>query len=167
MDWNAIRAEYLAGGTSYRKLAEKHQIPLKTIEHRGKKEGWTKQKERLQGKIRAKTENDVVKNTTKKTVKINTVADKMLERLLNIAESQGFNDFSPKDIKEMTVALKNIKDIKGEKSALDTQEQKARIKNLEKQAKSGVQIDENSYGIAKIPEIVPLIPPPIEDSDDE
>jgi hypothetical protein len=134
VDWNAIRAEYLAGGTSYRKLAEKYKIPLKTIEHRGKTEGWVKQKGQLEGKIRAKNEKDVVKKGSKKSVKINTVADKLLDRLLKIAEGDGFQKFTPKDIKEMTVALRNIKDIKGEKSALDMQEQKARIKNLEKQA---------------------------------
>lgn len=165
MDWNAIRAEYLAGGTSYRKLAEKYQISLKTIEYRAKKEGWAKQRAQLEGKIRAKTDSDVVKKSVKKSVKINTVADKMLERLFDITESPEFNDFSVKEIKEMSIALKGIKEIKGEKTALDKKEQKARIKNLEKQAASGVQIDENDYGVAKIPEILPLTPP-IEVNDD-
>lgn len=167
MDWQAIRAEYVAGGTSYRKLAEKYKISLKTIEYRAKKEEWSKQKRQLQDKIRAKTENDTIKKSVKKSVKINDVADRMLERLWDIAESDGMSSLSAKDIKEMSVALKNIKDVKGNKSALDIKEQKARIKNLEKQAANGAQIDEKLYGVVKMPEILPLTPPPIEGGSDE
>lgn len=40
IDWNAIRAEYIGGGTSYRKLAEKHQVSFMVLKTRAKKEGW-------------------------------------------------------------------------------------------------------------------------------
>lgn len=168
VDWNVVEAEYLEGGTSYRKLAKKYEIPLKTLEHRAQKEGWYKKRGQIQGKIRAKNEKDIVTKSTKKSVKINTVADNMLKRLLDITESPGFSEFTVKDIKDMAIALKGLKDVKGEKSSLDKKEQKARIKNLERQAAAGQQNDDpNTYGIAKIPAILPLEEPPIEDNNDD
>ena len=40
IDWNAIRAEYIGGGTSYRKLAERHQVSFMVLKTRAKKEDW-------------------------------------------------------------------------------------------------------------------------------
>lgn len=40
IDWNAIRAEYIGGGTSYRKLVEKYQVSFEALKIRAKKEGW-------------------------------------------------------------------------------------------------------------------------------
>ena len=40
IDWNAIRAEYIGGGTSYRKLAEKYQVSFMVLKTRAKKEDW-------------------------------------------------------------------------------------------------------------------------------
>ena len=40
IDWNAIRAEYIAGGISQRKLAKKYGIAEGTMLDRANKEGW-------------------------------------------------------------------------------------------------------------------------------
>lgn len=40
VDWNKLKAEYIAGGTSYRKLAEKYGVSRRTVECRGKEENW-------------------------------------------------------------------------------------------------------------------------------
>ena len=40
IDWNAIRAEYIGGGTSYRKLAEKYKVSFMVLKTRAKKEDW-------------------------------------------------------------------------------------------------------------------------------
>ena len=54
IDWNAIRAEYIGGGTSYRKLAEKHQVSFMVLKTRAKKEDWPGL--RTQAEHRATTE---------------------------------------------------------------------------------------------------------------
>lgn len=41
IDWNAIRAEYIAGA-SYRDLAEKYSVSKDMIARKGKAQGWTK-----------------------------------------------------------------------------------------------------------------------------
>lgn len=40
VDWNAIKAEYIAGGTSYRKLAEKYGVSESTLKKKAAKECW-------------------------------------------------------------------------------------------------------------------------------
>lgn len=52
-NWTAIKAEYLAGGTSYRKLAAKHQVNASTLEKRAKREKWADQLRRVSGEIAA------------------------------------------------------------------------------------------------------------------
>ena len=39
-NWDAIKAEYLRGGTSYRKLAAKHGVSFSTLEKRARRESW-------------------------------------------------------------------------------------------------------------------------------
>lgn len=58
-DWAAIKAEYLAGGTSYRKLAVKHGVPRRTIENRAKAEQWTDLRCQVRGKVVAELPNAV------------------------------------------------------------------------------------------------------------
>lgn len=41
-DWDTIKAEYLAGGTTFKKLAEKHGVSFNVLSKRAKKEDWTK-----------------------------------------------------------------------------------------------------------------------------
>ena len=65
VDWDMIKAEYLQGGTSYRKLAEKHGISRTTLEQRARKEEWTKQRESVQGKAEAKARQKIVSQRAK------------------------------------------------------------------------------------------------------
>lgn len=52
--WSAIRAEYIGGGTSYRALAEKHNVSFNALKTRAKKEDWPGL--RMQAEHRANTE---------------------------------------------------------------------------------------------------------------
>lgn len=45
VDWNAIRAEYIGGGISYRQIAKKYGIPFGTVRCRAQKEQWVKERE--------------------------------------------------------------------------------------------------------------------------
>lgn len=65
VDWEKIKAEYLQGGTSYRKLAEKHSVSRTTLEQRARKEEWAKQREDVQGKAEAKARQKIVSQRAK------------------------------------------------------------------------------------------------------
>lgn len=130
-DWKKIKAEYIAGGTSYRKLAEKYGVPRSNIERRAKAEKWTKLRGQAEGKAEAKIIEKVSKKQAAKADKIVDVADKLLDKIseliaVGVTDTQG--------LKHLTSALKDIKEIKGFKTDADMREQEARIAKLVKEA---------------------------------
>ena len=132
MDWNKLKAEYIAGGTSYRKLAKKYDIEYHSLQRIATKEGWAKLKSQAKAKSEAKMVETIAKDMSKKSVKINDVADKLLDKIVCLLDVSEFVDSQV--IKQCTSALKDIKDIKGIKSDIDLREQEARIDKLRKDA---------------------------------
>ena len=54
VDWNAIRAEYIGGGTSYRKLCAKHDVSFEVLKVKARQEKWPEL--RTQAEHKATTE---------------------------------------------------------------------------------------------------------------
>ena len=132
MDWKAIKAEYIAGGTSYRKLCEKYGVSRTTLQRKAKDEQWCKLRSQAEAKAETKIIESVSARQAKTADRIISVADKVLAKIEDVLEyvqdTQG--------IKHITSALKDLKEIKGFKSDADMREQEARIRNLEKQAEA-------------------------------
>ena len=133
IDWKRIKAEYIAGGTSYRKLAEKHGVKLSALRSAAERENWVELKAQTQLKTNTKLTETVSQKEAKKAVDIIDVADKLLLKLSDLMDNMIIDTQS---FKQLTSALKDLKDIKGYKSAIDLKEQEARIRNLEKQAEA-------------------------------
>lgn len=131
VDWKAIKAEYIAGGTSYQKLADKYGVSFSTLSHLAKREKWTDLKQKACEKEDMDLANAIGKKNAKKSAKI----DRLVEKLLDIVECK-LEDLivEGKDVKSIASALKDIRELKGIKDKLDEQEQKARIKKLQKEA---------------------------------
>ncbi len=132
MDWNKLKAEYIAGGTSYRKLAEKHGVSFNTLKTIAIKEEWAKLRQQANNDATTKMVNTIAKDISKKSVKIDDVADKLLDKIVDLLDALEVAD--SQTIKQCTSALKDIKDIKGLKTPLDIKEQEARIDKLRKDA---------------------------------
>lgn len=130
-DWKKIKAEYIAGGTSYRKLAEKYGVPRSNIERRAKAEKWTKLRGQAEGKAEAKIIETVSKKQAAKVDKIIDIADLLL---IKITELIVAGVIDTQGLKHLTSALKDLKEIKGFKSEADMREQEARIAKLVKEA---------------------------------
>lgn len=131
MDWNQIKAEYIAGGTSYRKLSEKYNVSFAILRREAEKGKWTKLKTQVKQKADTKIVNSVANDISKKSVKVNDVADKLLDKISDMLD---MFEFDTQAIKHLTSSLKDIKDIKGLKSDIDLREQEARINKLRKDA---------------------------------
>lgn len=172
-DWLKIKTEYITTDTSYRKLAEKYGIHYQTICARSKAEGWIQLREQYQNRTITKTVEKISNQTAKQAAKVNTLADKLLVKLeqaideldlkvtthkiktetgnteqtmeFKVASEGGTVDRA--GLRQLTAALKELKEIKGELSDLDRQEQQARIANLQKQAAKN---DDNNSGTITI-----------------
>lgn len=132
MDWNKLKAEYIAGGTSYRKLAEKHGVSFNTLKTVAIRDKWSKLKQQADNEATTKMVNTISKDIAKKSTKINDVADKLLDKISALLDE--FEGLDTQSIKHLTSSLKDIKDIKGIKSDIDLREQEARIDKLRKDA---------------------------------
>lgn len=132
MDWNIIKAEYISGGTSYRKLAKKYEVSFNTLQCVARREKWSELKRLAQDKCNTKMANAIGNDIAKKSTKINDVADKLLDKISLLLDE--FESLDTQSIKHLTSSLKDIKDIKGIKSEADMREQEARIDKLRKDA---------------------------------
>ena len=138
MDWKKLRAEYIKGGTSYRKLAEKHNVNFHTLRKQAAKENW----KALKDEVATKTVTKIVEiESTKQAERMNrllTVSDKLLSAVEDAVEQFQAGELllDKGALKSLSGTIKDIKDIQSIKTELDIEEQKARIAILKKQAES-------------------------------
>lgn len=131
MDWKKIRAEYIAGGTSYRKLAEKYGVSFNTLKTHAVEEQWYKLRQQKDKKATTKIIETLSDKDAEKAVDIIGVADKLLSKISELMDAVPLDTQS---MKHLTSALKDLKEIKGYKSAIDLKEQEARIEKLRRDA---------------------------------
>ena len=132
MDWKRIKAEYIAGGTSYRKLADKYGVPRTTLERKAKDEKWAELRRQAEGKAEAKIINAI----SDKKADIDDKYFRLVDKLLDKAEEtiDDVDKWHPTLLKEMATTMKYLKECKGIKSDADAREQEARIDKLRREA---------------------------------
>lgn len=130
MDWKKVKAEYIAGGTSYRKLAEKYGVSFSTLRNIAIREKWTELKEQADNKSVTKLVESISEQNGTYSVSIYDVADKLLDKIISMLDMEGLGS---QGIRHLTSSLKDIKEIKGIKSEIDLKEQNARIDKLRKE----------------------------------
>lgn len=131
-DWQAIKTEYITTDTSYRKLAQKYGVNHAVIGQRAKAEKWVELRRQHIDKTQTKTLEKISQQKVNRTAKMQTVADKLLNRIEAMVDSG--KPMDTKAIRALTAAVKDLKEIQSIKSDLDEQEQRARIANLQKQS---------------------------------
>lgn len=160
MDWNKLKAEYIAGGISYRKLAQKHGVSFNTLKTIAIRENWTDLRQQANNNTTTSIVEKVVEENTKYVASVYDVADKLLERIELMLSHEGLTSQS---IKHLTSAIKDIKDIKDIKSDADIKEQNARIDKLRKEIDGDSLNNDKPYGVVMMPPIMPDLTPPKED----
>ena len=138
MDWKKLRAEYIKGGTSYRKLADKYDVSFHTLRKQAAKENW----KALRDEVATKTVTKIVEiesdRQAERMKRLLTVSDMLLD-----AVEDAVSKFQAEELlldrtalKSLSGTIKDIKDIQSLKTSLDIEEQKARIAILKKQAEA-------------------------------
>ena len=131
-DWKKIEAEYITTETSYRKLAQKYGLNQATIAQKAKAEDWVgKRKQQASTAQALILEKDINKKVDRAT-RLKTVADKLLDKVEALVADDDYLTASA--IKNLSDALKNIKEAQMIRTQEDIEEQKARIAKLQKEA---------------------------------
>ena len=138
MDWKKLRAEYIAGGTSYRRLAEKYNIPFGTLKRVALKEKWADLREQCKQKSVTKIVEIESDKQAERMRRLLTVSDKLLSAVEDAVEQFQAGELllDKGALKSLSGTIKDIKDIQSIKTELDIEEQKARIAILKKQAEA-------------------------------
>ena len=133
-DWLAIASEYIEGDDSLRALAKKHAIPWSTLRDRARREAW----EAFRRDARAAKESGLSGGDPaaahEKTARENDaerifrVTDKLVRRAEELLDG---GEIGARELGELMRAIKNAKEIKMLRSALDEREQQARVRALE------------------------------------
>lgn len=151
-DWQKIKTEYITTDTSYRKLAEKYDVSRVQIGNVGRDEGWVELRRQYLDDTLTKTVDAISEQEVDRAKRIQTVADKLLNKIEAIVDASEPENIPAKAIRALTAAVKDLKEIQGVKSKLDEQEQEARIANLRKQADPEQQQDVPKLVIEGMPE---------------
>ena len=106
VEWTKIKAEYIAGGTSYRKLAEKYGVSRSKLQAKATNENWVNLKSQTQAKVESKIVDSISDKESKKAInKLSRVAD-LTDKLLDKLE-QAINELDIQLYKDV-VKVKEI-----------------------------------------------------------
>ena len=133
-DWQMIKTEYITTDTSYRKLAQKYGLRYATLQARAKEEKWADLRDRHRTSTVSKTLTKVSNKQAERTAKLIGVSDLLLDKVKGLLEADEELLMDTSIMKDVSVILKNLKDIQMIRSEADLREQEARIEKLRKEA---------------------------------
>ena len=135
-DWNKIKTEYLTSDTSYRKLAQKYGVNATNIAKKASKEDWVSQRKHQADRTLSKTLTAVSNRQVNRATRLQEVADKLLNKIEAAVDDYNMEVLlvDRQSLRQITGALKDIKDIQMIRSEADLREQEARIAKLLKEA---------------------------------
>lgn len=80
-NWDAIKAEYIAGGISQRELAEKYGVTPRMVADHCARDGWVKDKEKCRRKTVAKAVDIVAAQQARSLANIMLASDRLADRI--------------------------------------------------------------------------------------
>ena len=133
-DWQKIKTEYITTDTSYRKLAQKYGVSYNAIGNRSRDENWQDLRDQHLTKTMTKTMNAVSTKQAEQTAKLFGVSGLLLDKVKLLLEEHEELLVDTSAMKDVSVVLKNLKDLLMIKSEADMKEQEERINKLRKEA---------------------------------
>lgn len=130
-DWVKIRTEYITTDTTYRELAQKYGLHYTNIAKKASKENWQQLRQQQATRTQTKLIEAVERKKVDRAARLMTVADKLLDRVEELIDEGGH--MSAGSIKNLSDALKGIKESQMLKSPEDIQEQRERIEKMRRE----------------------------------
>jgi len=156
VNWNDIKEEYLSSRVSLRSLSKKYEVSYSALQRVARQEdcqSLRRRKEAVHSDLKCSIDDiscRLLKAIDRAVGELDScrVVTKTKVKTQDGEQSTEHISFSPggnvdcKDLKVLTAALKDIRDIQMIRSPLDIREQEAKIRNLERQLStdSGVHV---------------------------
>ena len=138
MEWKKLKAEYIAGGISYRKLADKYGVSFHTLRKRAADEKWHELRDKASARAATKIVEIESDKQAERMKRLLNVSDELLSVVETAVRAFQVGELmlDKSALKSLSGTIKDIRDIQNIKSQLDIEEQKARIAILKKQAEA-------------------------------
>lgn len=137
-NWKKIKQEYITTDIAMRPLAEKHGVSFNTLKKHAIPEQWAMAREQYQKTVAQKAVKKYNERTTKEATKTADEATLLLEGatlainwIIKRLQSDEVSDW--REVEGLIRAMNGAKALTKIKMALDEQEQRAKIANLEMQ----------------------------------
>ena len=133
--WEQLRVEYISSDISQRAMAKKYGITPSLMWKKAKEGEWDEQREQCKVKCVQKTVDSIAEDKADECTRAFRVASKVMCKIEEYIDTVDLNDeYAMKNLKTITSAIKDLKEIGLFRSMLDQAEQEARIKKLRKDA---------------------------------
>lgn len=130
-DWDAIKAEYIAGGVTYKDLSAKYGVSYDLVTKKGREGDWNKAKQRVAKKTTSKLVNIASDRQARSLSNIMTAADKLSSRLIDDMDAIA----NARDVSDIAKALKYAADTLAQVYGIQTPAQLHRQKMDEEKLK--------------------------------
>lgn len=140
--WEQIKTEYITTEIGLRPLAKKHNVSFSTIAHRASREDWVTQKQQQKDSVATAVLDAHREIKVEEYKSLLRAAGVLSDKLCQIVESVDVETLTVdgmRDLRSLTMAIKDLAEVQGLKSEADRREQEARIKNLERQSEVAEQ----------------------------
>ena len=151
-DWQSIKTEYITTDTSYRKLAQKYGVRYATLQARAKNENWTELRDKHRTSTVSKSLSKISNKQADRAAKLIGVSDILLDKVKALLEADEELLVDTSIMKDVSVILKNLKDIQMIRSDADMREQEARIEKLRREAEPEKTTEAPKLVIEGLPE---------------
>ena len=152
IDWKTIETEYVTSDISHKQLCEKYGICRSTISKKASEDKWTEKRNNYRAKTVSKAVNAVGTKQANMAAKLYGVGGLLLDKVKSLLEDNPEILADTSSMKDVSVVLKNLKDLMSVKSEADMLEQQARIDKLRKEAMGDKANDAPSLVVEGLPE---------------
>lgn len=152
IDWKTIETEYVTTDISHRQLAEKYGIGRSRLSQYASQEKWSEKRDKHRAKTVSKAVNAIGTKQAEMAAKLYGVGGMLLDRVKLLLEERPEVLADTSSMKDVSVVLKNLKDLMSVKSDADMREQEARIKKLRREAEPEKQTDVPKLVVEGLPE---------------
>ena len=128
LDWAKIEAEYITTHVSYRQLCDKYHVSLNTLSKIAVRDKWTKKRKDANdtaAKLAVQKVVDASADRLSRLITCSSRLDELIERFLSPGEDEVA--VTAKDVKEISVAVKNAIDIKRNLYGIVTEPERQQI----------------------------------------
>ncbi len=152
IDWKTIETEYVTTDISHKRLAEKYGIGRSRLSQYASKEKWSEKRDKHRANTVAKAVNAIGTKQAEMAAKLYGVGGLLLDRVKVLLEGNPELLADTSSMKDVSVVLKNLKDLMSVKSDADMREQEARIKKLRREAEPEKQSEAPKLIVEGLPE---------------